>query len=137
VHDGKRYAISGDVARAESDGTITVLGRQSSCINTGGEKVYPNEIEGVLKSHPSVADCLVVGVPDERWGERVCALVEPRAGEQLTLEQLQSHARGTLAGYKIPRVLRIVERIERQPSGKPDYRWAAAVISRPSETENC
>jgi acyl-CoA synthetase (AMP-forming)/AMP-acid ligase II len=77
THEGRRYAIPGDVARVEHDGTITVFGRQSSCINTGGEKVYPNEVENVLKSHPAVEDCLVVGIPDDTWGQRVCALVEP------------------------------------------------------------
>jgi acyl-CoA synthetase (AMP-forming)/AMP-acid ligase II len=132
THNGTRYAIPGDVARLEDDGTITVLGRQSSCINTGGEKVYPNEVEVILKSHPGVQDCLVVGVPDDRWGQRVCALVEPRAGRIVRLEELQAHARGALAGYKIPRALCLVERIERHPSGKPDYRWAAdAALSAP------
>jgi 3-oxocholest-4-en-26-oate---CoA ligase len=125
THNGKRYAIPGDVARVEPDGTITVLGRQSSCINTGGEKVYPNEVEGILKAHPAVEDCLIVGVPDDRWGQRVCALVEPRAGRTVTLEELQAHARQALAGYKIPRALCLVEKIGRHPSGKPDYRWAA------------
>jgi acyl-CoA synthetase (AMP-forming)/AMP-acid ligase II len=129
THEGKRYAIPGDVARVEHDGTITVLGRQSSCINTGGEKVYPGEVESVLTSHPGVQDCLVVGVPDDRWGERVCALVQPRAGHLLSLEELQAHARRALAGYKIPRTLHLVERIERHPSGKVDYRWAARVLA--------
>ena len=127
IHKGRRYAIPGDVARVEADGTITVLGRQSSCINTGGEKVYPNEVEGVLMSCAAVADCLVVGVPDRRWGQLVCALVQPVQGRVITLDDLQAHARRELAGYKIPRVIHLVERVERQPSGKPDYRWAAEV----------
>ena len=113
THKGTRCAIVGDVARVEPDGAITVLGRQSSCINTGGEKVYPNEIESVLMAHPAVEDCLVVGVPDQRWGERVCALVAPRATCTVSLEGLQAHARSSLAGYKIPRALCLVERIER------------------------
>jgi acyl-CoA synthetase (AMP-forming)/AMP-acid ligase II len=125
THDGTRYAIVGDVARVEPDGAITVLGRQSSCINTGGEKVYPNEVESVLMSHPAVGDCLVIGVPDDRWGQQVCALVAPRATHTVTLEALQAHARTSLAGYKIPRTLCVVEQIERHPSGKPDYRWAS------------
>jgi acyl-CoA synthetase (AMP-forming)/AMP-acid ligase II len=127
THGGVRYALPGDVARLERDGAITVLGRQSSCINTGGEKVYPNEVEGILKSHPSVEDCLVIGVPDAHWGQHVCALVAPGAGQTLTLKDLQDHARTALAGYKIPRSLRLVDRIERQLSGKPDYQWATTV----------
>jgi acyl-CoA synthetase (AMP-forming)/AMP-acid ligase II len=127
THNGTRYAIPGDVARLEDDGTITVLGRQSSCINTGGEKVYPNEVEGVLKAHPDVEDCLVVGVPDDRWGQRVCALLAPRDGATIALEDMQAHARRTLAGYKIPRAMCLVQRIKRHPSGKPDYRWATAI----------
>jgi acyl-CoA synthetase (AMP-forming)/AMP-acid ligase II len=129
THEGTRYAIPGDVARVEPDGTITVLGRESACINTGGEKVYPGEVEGVLNAHPGVQDCLVVGVPDDRWGQRVCALVQARAGQTVTLDELQAHARGALAGYKLPRTLRLVERIERHPSGKVDYRWAARVLA--------
>jgi acyl-CoA synthetase (AMP-forming)/AMP-acid ligase II len=133
THEGKRYAIPGDVARVEQDGTITVLGRQSSCINTGGEKVYPGEVESVLNAHPAVQDCLVVGVPDDRWGQRVCALVQHRAGQPVGLEDLQAHARGALAGYKIPRTLHLVERIERHPSGKVDYDWANSVLAAREE----
>jgi acyl-CoA synthetase (AMP-forming)/AMP-acid ligase II len=133
THEGKRYAIPGDVARVEQDGTITVLGRQSSCINTGGEKVYPGEVESVLNAHPAVQDCLVAGVPDERWGQRVCALVQPRAGHPVSLEELQAHARGALAGYKIPRTLHLVERIERHPTGKVDVRWANSVLAAVNE----
>jgi 3-oxocholest-4-en-26-oate---CoA ligase len=128
THAGVRYAIPGDVARLEPDGTITVLGRRSSCINTGGEKVYPNEVEIVLKSLPAIDDCLVVGVADERWGQRVCAIVAPRTGHAVTLADVQAHARTSLAGYKVPRALCLVDHIERQPSGKPDYRWASAVV---------
>jgi acyl-CoA synthetase (AMP-forming)/AMP-acid ligase II len=125
THEGKRYAIPGDVARVEEDGTITVFGRESSCINTGGEKVFPDEVENVLKSHPAVGDCVVVGAPDKLWGQRVCALVEPRAGQKVTLEDLQAHARGSLAGFKIPRTLLLVEEIKHHPSGKVDHHWAA------------
>jgi acyl-CoA synthetase (AMP-forming)/AMP-acid ligase II len=134
THEGKRYAIPGDVARVEQDGTITVLGRQSSCINTGGEKVYPGEVEGVLNAHPAVQDCLVAGVPDRRWGQRVCAVVQPRDGHTVSLEELQAHARGALAGYKIPRTLRLVERIKRHPTGKVDARWANSVLTAMNET---
>jgi 3-oxocholest-4-en-26-oate---CoA ligase len=134
THEGKRYAIPGDVARVEQDGTITVFGRQSSCINTGGEKVYPGEVEGVLNAHPAVQDCLVAGVPDERWGQRVCALVQPRDGHRVTLGELQAHARGALAGYKVPRTLHLVERIKRHPSGKVDARWANSILTAVNET---
>ena len=127
VIDGERYSIPGDYATVESDGTLTVLGRGSVCINTGGEKVYPEEVEAVLKSHPSVFDAVVVGVADDRWGERVVAIVAPRAGHRPTLGELQAHARARLAGYKVPRDLVVVDEIARSPSGKPDYRWARAV----------
>jgi acyl-CoA synthetase (AMP-forming)/AMP-acid ligase II len=118
----------------EDDGAITVLGRQSSCINTGGEKVYPGEVESILNSHPGVQDCLVAGVPDQRWGQRVCALVQPRDGHTVSLEELQAHARGALAGYKIPRTLHLVERVKRHPSGKVDYHWANGVLAAVTET---
>ncbi|HEY5170410.1 MAG TPA: acyl-CoA synthetase, partial [Acidimicrobiia bacterium] len=100
---GVRWAIPGDRAFIEDDGSITVLGRGSQCINTGGEKVFPEEVEAVLKSHPDVFDAIVVGVPDERWGESVAAVVAPRAGRTVTLEPLVEHCRAALAGYKLPR----------------------------------
>ena len=121
---GVRWAIPGDRAVIEEDGTITVLGRGSQCINTGGEKVYPEEVEAVLKSHPDVFDAIVVGVPDARFGEAVAAVIAPRAGHSVTLEQLSSHSRDALAGYKIPRHLVVVDVVERTPAGKPNYRWA-------------
>ena len=93
-------------------------------INSGGEKVYPEEVEGALKSHPDVFDVLVVGVPDERWGERVTALLQPRPGRTPTLETLQEHCRDHIAGYKVPRELLLVEEVPRLPNGKPDYRTA-------------
>jgi 3-oxocholest-4-en-26-oate---CoA ligase len=120
VVDGVRWSVPGDHARIEADGTITVLGRGSVSINTGGEKVYPEEVEAALKSHDDVFDAVVVGVPDERWGERVVAVVQPRAGAAVTL----ASAAGHLAPYKIPRGLVLVDAIVRSPSGKPDYRWA-------------
>jgi fatty-acyl-CoA synthase len=122
--DGVRWAVPGDRAVIEDDGTITVLGRGSQSINTGGEKVFPEEVEAVLKAHPAVFDALVVGVPDDRWGEQVAALVEVRPGAAITLDDAVEHCRGHLAGYKLPRRLTVVERIERTPAGKPDYRWA-------------
>jgi len=104
-----------------------VLGRGSVSINSGGEKVYPEEVEGALKAHPAVFDAVVVGVPDPRWGERVVAVVEPRDGEKPTLEDVVHEARAHVAGYKVPRQLVLVDHVERSPSGKPDYRWAKRV----------
>jgi len=125
VVDGKRWSLAGDLALIEADGTIVMLGRGSQCINSGGEKIYPEEVEGALKSHPSVFDALVVGVPDERWGERVAAVVQLRDGTTLTLEEADRHCRNLIAGYKIPRELHTVSEIKRSPSGKPDYPWAS------------
>ena len=123
--DGTRYVVAGDFARLEADGTITLLGRGSVCINSGGEKIYPEEVEGVLKAHPAVYDTLVVGVPDDRWGQAVCAVVQVTPGQdEPTLEALAEHAREHLARYKVPRHLILVEEIHRSPSGKPDYPWA-------------
>jgi acyl-CoA synthetase (AMP-forming)/AMP-acid ligase II len=121
---GVRHVLTGDMATVEEDGTIVLLGRGSQCINTGGEKVYPEEVEGVLKSHPGVYDVLVVGVPDERWGQRVTAVLQASDGAAPTLEQLDEHCRGRLAGYKIPRSLVVVDQVVRSPAGKADYRWA-------------
>ncbi|HUF85341.1 MAG TPA: acyl-CoA synthetase [Acidimicrobiia bacterium] len=122
--DGTRWVVPGDFATVEADGTITMLGRGSVCINTGGEKVYPEEVEAALKSHPDVFDAVVVAVPDDRFVERVAAIVQPRPGAQPTLEHLQAHCRTTLAGYKVPRQLVLLDEIVRTPVGKPDYRWA-------------
>jgi 3-oxocholest-4-en-26-oate---CoA ligase len=127
IVDGVRWAVPGDHAVVEADGSITLLGRGSMSINTGGEKVYPEEVESVLKAHVDVVDAVVVGVPDERWGERVVAIVQSRADTEPMLEALQRHSREHLAGYKVPRALVLVETIERSPAGKPDYRWARTV----------
>jgi len=126
VVDGVRWAVPGDHAVADADGLITLLGRGSVSINTGGEKVYPEEVEAVLKGHPEVVDAVVVGVPDSRWGERVVAVVQARDGASPTLDALQDHARAHLARYKLPRDVVLVDAITRSPSGKPDYRWAKA-----------
>lgn len=122
--DGKRYSVPGDFARWGGDGTITLLGRGSTTINSGGEKIHAEEVEQVLKAHPAVFDCLVVGAPDERWGQRVTAVVEFRPDTECSLETLQDHVRASLAGYKVPRSLIPVDEIQRSPSGKPDYPWA-------------
>jgi len=127
--DGVRWAVPGDHAVADDAGVITLLGRGSVSINTGGEKVYPEEVESVLKGHSDVIDAVVVGVPDARWGERVVAVVQARAGAQPTLDALQEHARASLARYKLPRDIVLVDTVTRSPSGKPDYRWAKATAT--------
>ncbi len=128
--DGVRYAMPGDFATVEADGTITLLGRGSVCINTGGEKVYPEEVEGVVKSHPAIYDAVVVGVPDERWGERVAAIIQVRPGVARPDDDvLISHCRGQLAGYKVPRTVVTVDEVVRSPSGKPDYPWARKIAA--------
>jgi acyl-CoA synthetase (AMP-forming)/AMP-acid ligase II len=127
--DGTRYSMPGDFAQVEEDGSITLLGRGSVCINSGGEKIYPEEVEQAIKSHPDAFDAVVVGVKDERWGNRVAAVVAPRPGTSLVLEDLQAHCRKHIAGYKVPRQLEIVDSIERSPAGKPDYRWAKQIAT--------
>jgi 3-oxocholest-4-en-26-oate---CoA ligase len=122
--DGKRYAVPGDWARVEEDGTMTLLGRGNTCVNTGGEKVYPEEVEGALKSHPQVYDALVIGVPDDTLGQRVGALIQPRPGGVPDLAALDAHVRTQIAGYKVPRSVWLVDSIGRTVSGKADYGWA-------------
>ncbi|MZD07736.1 AMP-binding protein [Streptomyces sp. SID5785] len=129
-HDGARWVLLGDMATVDEEGIVTVLGRGSQCINTGGEKVYPEEVEQALKSHPDIYDALVAGVPDATWGNHVAAVVQLRDGAPaLSLDTLQTHCRTRLAGYKIPRQLVVTDRIQRSPSGKADYRWARAVAA--------
>ncbi|MEI7543589.1 MAG: acyl-CoA synthetase [Mycobacteriaceae bacterium] len=122
--NGVRYAIPGDYAQVEADGTVTMLGRGSVSINSGGEKIYPEEVEGALKGHPDVFDALVVGVPDPRFGQHVAAVVAPRKGKHPTLAELDAFVRTEIAGYKVPRSLWIVDEVKRSPAGKPDYKWA-------------
>ncbi|MFF7446285.1 MULTISPECIES: AMP-binding protein [unclassified Streptomyces] len=129
--DGERWVLLGDMATVDEEGVVTVLGRGSQCINTGGEKVYPEEVEQALKSHPDVYDALVAGVPDAKWGHHVAAVVQLREGAaRPSLDDIQTHCRTHLAGYKIPRQLVIQESIRRSPSGKADYRWAREVAVR-------
>ncbi|MFC5805266.1 acyl-CoA synthetase [Streptomyces formicae] len=126
----ERWVLLGDMATVDEEGIVTVLGRGSQCINTGGEKVYPEEVEQALKAHPDVYDALVAGVPDATWGNHVAAVVQLREGAgPLDLERVQEHCRARLAGYKIPRQLVIAPAIQRSPSGKADYRWARAVAT--------
>jgi acyl-CoA synthetase (AMP-forming)/AMP-acid ligase II len=122
--NGVRYAIPGDFAEVEADGTVTMLGRGSQSINSGGEKIYPEEVEAALKGHPDVFDALVVGVPDERYGNCVAAVVHRRPGTSVTLAELDTFIRQEIAGYKVPRKVWWVDEIHRTPAGKPDYRWA-------------
>jgi acyl-CoA synthetase (AMP-forming)/AMP-acid ligase II len=131
--DGTRYVIPGDFALLEPDGSITMLGRGSVSINSGGEKIFPEEVENALKSHPDVFDAVVVGVADERWGERVAAVVQPREGAVPSLVSIQDHCRQHVAGYKVPRQLTLVELMVRSPAGKSDYRWARQVAADDAE----
>jgi acyl-CoA synthetase (AMP-forming)/AMP-acid ligase II len=121
---GIRYAIPGDYAEVEADGSVTMLGRGSVSINSGGEKIYPEEVEAALKGHPDVFDALVVGVPDPRFGQHVAAVVQPREGTKPALADLDAFVRSEIAGYKVPRSLWLVDEVKRSPAGKPDYRWA-------------
>ncbi len=126
-HRGRRWALPGDLATVQADGTIVVLGRGSLCINTGGEKVFPDEVEAAMKDHPDISDAIVVGVPDARFGEQVVALVQARPGRQVDQEALRRHGHDRLTGYKVPRAFIVVDEIVRSPSGKPDYPWARSV----------
>jgi fatty-acyl-CoA synthase len=129
VIDGKRYAFIGDMGTIETDGTLKVLGRGSGCINTAGEKVFPEEVEKILARHPDVADCLVIGVPDERFGQSVAAIVATRNHEAGLETQLVQFCREHLAAYKCPRQFRFRDSVERGPNGKPDYGWARGLFS--------
>ncbi|MDT5183823.1 MAG: 3-oxocholest-4-en-26-oate---CoA ligase [Mycobacterium sp.] len=124
TYNGVRYAIPGDYAEVEADGTVTMLGRGSVSINSGGEKIYPEEVEAALKGHPDVFDALVVGVPDPRFGQHVAAVLQAREGARPTLAALDAFVRREIAGYKVPRSLWFVDEVKRSPAGKPDYRWA-------------
>jgi 3-oxocholest-4-en-26-oate---CoA ligase len=132
--NGVRYAIPGDYAQVEADGTVTMLGRGSVSINSGGEKIYPEEVEAALKGHQDVFDALVVGVPDERYGQCVAAVVQPRPGARPSLSELDTFVRSEIAGYKVPRALWYVDEVKRSPAGKPDYTWAKAETeARPAD----
>jgi acyl-CoA synthetase (AMP-forming)/AMP-acid ligase II len=135
VIDGVRYSVPGDRAQITADGSIRILGRDSACINTGGEKVFAEEVERALKHHPAVYDVLVTGTPSERWGEQVTAVVALRPGATASEDELRAAAAAELARYKLPRAFVFVDTVRRTPTGKPDYRWAkeaarAAVVRR-------
>ena len=123
------------MATVAGDGTIRLVGRGSMCINTGGEKVYPEEVEAVLKVHPAIADAVVVGVADPTWGERVVAVVAcPEGIAAPTLHDVRAHCHVELAGYKAPRDVRVVDVIHRNAAGKPDYAWATEVATAASSS---
>ena len=129
-HGGDRWVLTGDFATVDQDGTISLLGRGSQCINTGGEKVFSEEVELALHGHPDVVDVLVVGVEDDRWGQAVCAVVQARPGSEPNLDALRDHARVTLAGFKLPKKLVLVDEVMRSPAGKADYQWASRRASK-------
>jgi 3-oxocholest-4-en-26-oate---CoA ligase len=128
--DGVRHAVAGDRARVLADGSVELVGRDSVTINTGGEKVFAEEVEQAIKRHPDVFDVVVVGRPSERWGQEVVAVVQLRDGREPADEELRAAAAEHIARYKLPKVVVRVPVVERSPSGKPDYRWAARVASR-------
>ncbi len=127
--DGAQYAMPGDLGRIEADGTVTLIGRGVTTINTGGEKVYPGEVEEVIRGHPAVDDCLVLGVPDERFGQAVAALVVCQPGRPLDAADVEAAVRASLAGYKVPRRIQLVEQLPRLPNGKVDYDAATGLAS--------
>jgi fatty-acyl-CoA synthase len=126
--DGVRYSFPGDWAIVEADGSLTLLGRGSNCINTAGEKVYPEEVEEAIKLHPDVVDCLIVGVEDEKFGQRVTGVVSMRGASDTDGDALREFARGRLAGFKVPKQLFVVDAVRRAPNGKADYKWARAAV---------
>jgi acyl-CoA synthetase (AMP-forming)/AMP-acid ligase II len=135
---GQRWALPGDLATVDITGAIEILGRASLCINTGGEKVFPDEVEAAIKGCPGVRDVVVVGVPDPRWGQRVTAVLSADRPTPPTVEELRAALQGQLAGYKLPKAIVVVDDVHRSPTGKADYRWALAaatstVADEPSE----
>jgi fatty-acyl-CoA synthase len=130
VVDGERHAVSGDRVRLQADGRLEFLGRESVTINTGGEKVFAEEVEQALTSHPAVQDAVVVGRPSERWGQEVAAVVAFVEGAAVPSDdELRAHARLAVAGYKVPKAFFPVERVVRSPAGKPDYAWARTIAT--------
>jgi len=122
--DGVRYSFPGDWAVVEADGSLTLLGRGSNCINTAGEKVYPEEVEEAVKRHPDVLDCLVVGIDDEKFGQRVTGVASLRPGCDSSGEVIREFLRDKIAAFKMPKQLFVVEKVHRAPNGKADYKWA-------------
>ena len=127
VIDGTRYSVPGDRARIRPDGVVELLGRDSVTINSGGEKIFAEEVESAVKAHPAVYDCVVAGRPSERWGHEVVAVVQIRDGLDLDEQSLRDEASKHIARYKVPKAIVFVDEIVRSPSGKADYRWATNV----------
>lgn len=128
--DGVRWVMPGDMAMVEEDGTMHFLGRGSICINSGGEKIYPEEVENAIKSHPDLQDAVVAGIPDERWGQKVAAVLQVKEGRTPpTQEELEQHLSTQISRYKLPRFITYVDLMQRSPSGKPDYGWATGVLT--------
>jgi 3-oxocholest-4-en-26-oate---CoA ligase len=128
--DGVRWVLSGDHATVAPDGTVQFLGRGSICVNSGGEKIHPEEVEAALKTHPAVADAVVAGIPDPRWGQKVAAVLQLRpTAVAPTQQDLEDHLAPLIARYKLPRFIHVVPLIQRSPSGKPDYRWATDTLT--------
>ena len=125
--EGERWVFPGDYARVEANGEITLLGRGSGCINTAGEKVFPEEVEEALKECDLVQDSLVVGIADEQYGERVVAVVELGQGA-ISEAELRNFCRKKIAGYKVPKSIIFVDKVHRAPNGKADYKWAKSVV---------
>ena len=125
---GKRYAFGGDWGKLKADGTLVLLGRGSGCINSAGEKVYTEEVEEAIKTHPAITDALVVGIPDERFGQRVTAVIATRTADEDVVADLTKYLKGYLAGYKVPRLIVRVDAVQRAANGKPDYTWARKVV---------
>ena len=126
---GRLWVLTGDRARIDEHGHYVVLGRGSMCINTGGEKVYPEEVEEAVRSYDAIQDVLVVGVPDERWGQKVVAVVALAAGASFDREEFDRVCRDKLAGYKLPRAVVVTDEVRRSPAGKADYGWAKKVAA--------
>ena len=126
--DGVRYSFPGDWARVEADGSLTLLGRGSQCINSAGEKIYPEEVEEAVKLHEDVVDCLVVGVPDEKFGECVTAVASRSPGAAVSEEELRTFTKERLAHFKVPKRIHLVDQVQRAPNGKADYKWAKQVV---------
>ena len=127
--DGVLWAVSGDQARLDEDGMITVFGRGSTCINSGGEKIYPEEVEEVLRAHPSVHDAAVIGLPDPKWGQAVSALISlSNEASAPSLDEIKTFCQNSLANYKLPKQVKVVPEIKRSPAGKQDYRWAHSIF---------
>ena len=122
--NGERYSVPGDMAKYEEDGQMTLLGRGSVSINSGGEKIFPEEVEMALKAHPNIFDCLVVGVKDEKWGQKVVGVIQRREEKDISIDEIKQIASKYIASYKMPKEIIFSDIIERAPSGKPNYQWA-------------